>query len=398
MRVSLGPMATFEAGPIGGWQLVSMATLPVVLAPLGSDALVEPRPEAISATSPGATDAVLAATRSDRSADVVVRGRTFGDELVLETWLEVRSLRPGALVDGAPSSFRARFSVPPGVGRIRWWESGWGVEWEPAEASLDESVRLVSLAGRSSARRHPFALIDLGGPVLGVAVAWSGNWEIAIERTGFDTVDLRVGLADPGFRHELMEDEIFRTPPVVLAIAPDGDPESIAAALTRVGRAHWFPRRPVAAVMPIEWNHWWPYEDAAIDEATFLANAREARRRGFDVAVLDAGWFGESGTATHWYDVRGDWSRINTTRFPSGIVALAEAVHALGLGFGLWFEIEAVGRAARLRKERPELLAVGQPAPDAPIPHGGGVSPDPDGRPVDLGYVCLGSPAARQWA
>ena len=225
MRVSLGPMATWEAGPIGGWQLVTLGTLPVVLAPLGSEALVDPRPMATSATSPGATDAVLAATKSDRSADVVVRGRTFGDELVLETWLEVRSLRPDAVVDGAPSSFRARFAVPPGAGRIRWWESGWGVEWEPAEASLDESVRLVSLAGRSSARRHPFALIDLGGPVLGVAVAWSGNWEIAIERTGFDEVELRVGLADPGFRHELMEDEIFRTPPVVLAIAPDGDPE-----------------------------------------------------------------------------------------------------------------------------------------------------------------------------
>ena len=85
-----------------------------------------------------------------------------------------------------------------------------GVEWEPAEASLDESLRLVSLAGRSSARRHPFALIDLGGPVLGIAVAWSGNWEIAIERTGLDEIELRVGLADPGFRHELMEDEIFR--------------------------------------------------------------------------------------------------------------------------------------------------------------------------------------------
>ena len=398
MRVSLGPMATWEAGPIGGWQLVTMGTLPVVLAPLGSETLVDPRPLATSAISPEATDAVLAATKSDRSADVVVRGRTFGDELVLETWLEVRSLRPDAVVDRAPSSFRARFAVPPGAGSIRWWESGWGVEWEPAEASLDDSVRLVSLAGRSSARRHPFALIDLGGPVLGVAVAWSGNWEIAIERTGFDEVELRVGLADPGFRHELMEDEIFRTPPVVLAIAPDGDPDSIAAALTRVGRAHWFPRRRVAAVMPVEWNPWWPYEDVAIDEATFLANAREARRRGFDVAVLDAGWFGESGTATHWYDVRGDWRRVNKARFPSGIVPLAEAVHALGIGFGLWFEIEAVGRAAHLRRERPELLAVGQPAPDAPIPHGGGVSPDPEGRPVDLGYVCLGSPAARQWA
>lgn len=400
-RETLGQIATWEASGTGGWQLVGMNGLPVTAAAptsLPPDDLVDPRALATVKATDGTSDVALAATTTDGTADVVACGRAFGNELVMESWLEVRSRRPGAVVEGAPPSFRGRFTVPLGTGSIRWWESGWGAEWEPAGASLDETVRLVSLAGRSSARRHPFALIDLGGPVLGIAVAWSGNWEIVVERMGPAEIELRAGLGDPSFRHELVDGEVFATPPVVLAIAVDGDPDSIAGSLTRVGRSHWFSRRAVAAAMPVEWNHWWPYEDSTIDESTFLANAREARRLGFDVAVLDAGWFGEPDLATHWYDVRGDWNLVNSARFPSGIVGLGDAVRGQGLKFGLWCEIEAVGRMARLRSEHPELLAVGQPAPDAPVPHGGGVGPDPTGRPVDLGYVCLGSPAARAWA
>lgn len=395
---SLGRIATWEATAGNGWQLAAMEGLAVVTAPPGPADFVDPRPLDVVSSRSGVSDVALAATTADGMANVVMRGRAFGDEHVLETWLEVSRRGPGAVVDGAPASFRGRFAVPTGTGSISWWESGWGAEWEPTEAGLGESVRLVSMAGRSSARRHPVAIVDLGGPILGIAVAWSGNWEIAVERIGPSEIDVRAGLGDPGFRHELAEGEVFETPPVVLAIALDGDPDSIARSLARVGRSHWFPRRAVATAMPVEWNHWWPYEDTLIDESTFLGNAREARRLGFDVAVLDAGWFGEADAASHWYDVRGDWDLINTARFPSGIVGLADSVHGMGLGFGLWLEIEAVGRRARLRSERPELLAMGQPAPDAPVPHGGGVMPDPSGRPVDLGYVCLGSPAARAWA
>jgi alpha-galactosidase len=399
-RETLGQIATWEARTPGGWQLVGMNGLPVTPAVPASlpPNLMDPRALATVHATDGTSDVALAATTTDSTADVVVCGRAFGNELVMESWLEVRSRRPGAVVEGPPPSFRGRFAVPLGTGNIQWWEGGWGAEWEPATATLDETVRIVSLAGRSSARRHPFALIDLGGPVLGIAVAWSGNWEIVIERIGPAEIELRAGLGDPSFRHELVDDEVFATPPVVLAIAHDGDPDAISGSLTRVGRSHWFARRAVAAAMPVEWNHWWPYEDKLIDESTFLANAREARRLGFDVAVLDAGWFGEPDLQSHWYDVRGDWNLVNRARFPSGIVGLGDAVRAEGLQFGLWCEIEAVGRMARLRSERPELLAVGQPAPDAPVPHGGGVGPNPTGRPVDLGYVCLGSPAARAWA
>ena len=284
----------------------------------------------------------------------------------------------GARVEGAPHSLDLRLPVARGTGRLRWWRSAWGEEWQPQSTGLDDTTELRSLAGRSSARVHPFALLDGDDGLRAVAVAWSGNWQLAVRRVDDRTVALTAGLGDPGFAHDVAPGTTFASPVVTVATAADGDAETAArGALARVGRRHWFERRSVAAALPREWNHWWPYEDAGIDHATFLANARAARRLGLDVAVLDAGWFGPADPATHWYDVRGDWDQVNHARFPGSVEAVADDVHALGLGFGLWLEVEAVGARARLRETRPDLLAIGQPAPDAPVRAGGSAVPTP---------------------
>src|SRR5262249_18577766 len=81
---------------------------------------------------------------------------------------------------------------------------------------------------------------------------------------------------------------------------------------------------------------------------------------------------------SQWTDHRGDWDLVNQQRFPSGLRALSDHVHQLGMRFGLWCEIEALGPKARLAKQRPDLPALR------------------DGKP--LGYVCLGNPAAAEWA
>jgi alpha-galactosidase len=76
--------------------------------------------------------------------------------------------------------------------------------------------------------------------------------------------------------------------------------------------------------------------------------------------------------------LRGDWHLVNHARFPNGIRAVSDDVHARGLKFGLWCEIEALGRLAQLAEERPELVALRD-----------------DER---CGYVCMGNPAAQDWA
>lgn len=127
-----------------------------------------------------------------------------------------------------------------------------------------------------------------------------------------------------------------------------------------------------------EWNSWWPYEDRDIDEDVLLANTALAKRAGIEVVVLDAGWFGPSLEDSHWHHLRGDWEERNVERFPSGLKKIGQAVRDLGIGFGIWLEVEALGKNAELAKTRPDFIA------------------QRDGQ--NLGYVCLANPDAFAWA
>lgn len=277
--------------------------------------------------------------------------------------------------------------------RLRWWESAWSGEWAPRSAPLADGLRLETTAGRSSARLHPFLVVDDGPRALLLGVAWSGNWriEVAPSAAGWR---LRAGLPDE-VRRTLGADEEWVTPGVLVVTAEDrgveGGVERAAADFVDAARALLGPQaEPTPA-----WNHWWPYEDAGISADVLVANAAVAARHGLGTAVLDAGWFGSPGSGLRWTELRGDWDLEDTSRFPGGLAAAAERTRAAGCAFGLWLEPEAVGAASRLRAERPELLAVGPQTPEPPRPGDGPHAGAPAGTDVDLGLLCLGDERAR---
>lgn len=260
------------------------------------------------------------------------------------------------------------------------WTSGWGREFEPVRSTLTGREVVGSTAGRSSHGHHPYAvLVRPGGGVLALSVMWSGNWVLRFD--GGDAVDgpgtvVSGGLHDEGFATTLTPGRAFESPHVVVCEGRDAD--DAAAQFATVGRRHWYPRNDTAARLPTEWNHWWSYEDRDVGEETFRRNVDIAQRIGLDICTLDAGWFGPADRTSHWFDYRGDWDLVNVDRFPSGIRALVDHTHAAGLLFGIWCEIEALGKLASLAQRRPDLPATR------------------DGEP--LGYVCFGNPAARDWA
>ncbi len=270
-------------------------------------------------------------------------------------------------------------TLKPAACELMYYTAAWGDEFGGVRQPLREAFRLETRAGRSSNRHHPwFTLFRAeGSGMLSMSVAWSGNWCFR-----FDPRDagwqVSGGLNDWEFAAVLQPGQTMAAPPVALVLAEGADLNDISIPYARVGRRRWYPRNALARQLPVEWNHWWSYEDKAIDEATFRANVAVAAEMGIEVCTLDAGWFGPSDPATHWYDYRGDWHLVNTTRFPGGIRALADYAHAKGLKFGLWCEIEGLGRLARLAEEHPEFVAMR------------------DGE--RLGYVCLGNPAAQAWA
>ncbi|HSH77005.1 MAG TPA: alpha-galactosidase [Herpetosiphonaceae bacterium] len=298
---------------------------------------------------------------------------------LFETWQTVRNtsaapvevIRLDSLVvDLAPAEYE-----------MLSFTSGWGAEFESVRTPVrsDEVLRLETRRGRSSHDLHPwFALFRPDGSILSASIAWSGNWVFRFEGREDGVIRLSGGVNDWEFAHTLAPGAAIDSVPVVIALGSGGDLNTVSLQYARVGRRHWYPHNELATRLPVEWNHWWSYEDHQIDEQVFRANVDVAARLGVEVCTLDAGWFGPSETRTHWYDYRGDYFDVNTQRFPGGLRALSSYVHQRGMAFGLWCEIEALGRHARLAEQHPNFAATRA------------------GRP--LGLLCFGNAAVREWA
>lgn len=271
-------------------------------------------------------------------------------------------------------------NIPAGAYDVQYFSSDWGQEFEPVRTPLSADsgpLTLETRFGRSSKGQHPwFCLSRTDGGLLSGSVVWSGNWMFRFEPLPDGGYRLSGGLSDWNFYKDLQPFESMVSPRVALALGDSLD--DIAQQYAGVGRRYWYPRNALSEALPVEWNHWWSYEDKDINEDVFRRNVDAAARLGIELCTLDAGWFGQNDAGSAWYEQRGDWDRVNTERFPSGIRALADYTHARGMKFGLWCEIEALGIKARLAEQRPELAALR------------------DGLP--LGYVCFGNPAAQEWA
>ena len=301
--------------------------------------------------------------------------RVYEDSALVEMWLIVRNTGDHARRVTRLDSFA--LDIPQGMYDLLRYNSDWGREFDPVRAPLEGAMTLETRLGRSSKGQHPFfALFDATGAVLSGAVAWSGNWVFRFEPLEAGGWQISGGMHDWEFARDLLPGESITSPPVILTLG--GDLNAVSQAYARAGRRFWYPRNALSTLLPVEWNHWWSYEDVDIDEARFLANVDAAAAMGVEVCTLDAGWFGPSDAGTEWYAYRGDWHLVNRERFPNGIRPLSDAVHARGMKFGLWCEIEGLGEKAALAAERPALVA------------------ERDGQ--RLGYVCFGCPEAQEWA
>ena len=271
--------------------------------------------------------------------------------------------------------------LPPGKYEVDYFSTKrGGTEFTPQRMVLDSDFVLEVTEGRSSRGLHPwFALRNDNGELLIGSVAWSGNWIIRFEKRPDGSVRLSGGLSDRCFSKTLNPGQSMCGAEVLLIRGKTCEFSELVSALGDWGRKWRYPRNSVSESLLVEWNHWFPYTDKTINESIFLENANKAKEMGIEICCLDAGWFGLPPKGDNfWVSQRGNWDIENTERFPHGIAWLGEKIHALGMKFGIWCEIEAVGEQARIAHEHPEWVA------------------SREGHP--LGYLCMGNPKVEEWA
>ena len=182
----------------------------------------------------------------------------------------------------------------------------------------------------------------------GFNLFYSGNHYSAVEKGNHDTLRVMSGINPHCFLWKLKTGEHFDTPQAVMSYSDKGINDFSANMHGFVNR-HIVPKAFRYTERPIVINNW----EATIfnfNRRKLLALAKEAKRLGIEMFVLDDGWFGARNSDKAGL---GDWT-VNEKKLPGGIVSLSKAIHGLGLKFGLWFEPECVNPDSELYRSHPD--------------------------------------------
>ncbi|UCG57141.1 MAG: alpha-galactosidase [Phycisphaerales bacterium] len=223
----------------------------------------------------------------------------------------------------------AEWMLPGERPTVKYWEA---LTYQPHVEKIT-AVRPAHLHSRvySSDRRGPrpgkvpYWQIRDSQQIMCFAIAWCGGWRATIQKTGWDIL-LRVSLPPSETQLVLHAGEQIAGP--VIEFMPYRGTEEIQA------RAAWIKARErlahrlyggPRAAYPFIYNHW--YSAGRNLTKQFLAHQVEALRPyGFDVFVLDDGWFEQVG----------DWTPAKDKFGPGELEGVFALIHDNNLKTGIW--------------------------------------------------------------
>ena len=214
--------------------------------------------------------------------------------------------------------------------------------------------QIGSWRGESSHQEHPFlALVTPGtnqdiGEVYAMHFVYSGNFMAQAEVTEFDTVRMVMGIHPEGFSWKLNPQETFQAPEVVMVYS-DAGIGKMTKTFHDLYRKHLIRSKYLHESRPILINNW----EATyfnFDTEKLLDIAREAKKSGIEMLVMDDGWFGKRNNDD---SSLGDWI-VNEEKLQGGLKALVDRVKALDMKFGIWFEPEMVSPDSELFRKHPD--------------------------------------------
>ena len=215
-------------------------------------------------------------------------------------------------------------------------------------------VKIDSKRGISSSDHNPFIALtrpnttESNGVCYGFSLIYSGNFEATAEVNPHGSLRFLMGINSFDFYWNLEANQSFVTPEVVLSYSESGL-SKLSQNFHELIKHHIVPPHWQEKDRPILINNW---EATYFDfkERKLLNLARNAKKLGIELFVLDDGWFGERNDDT---SSLGDWI-VNKKKLPSGIVGLAKKINRIGLDFGIWVEPEMVNPYSNLYRLHPD--------------------------------------------
>lgn len=225
------------------------------------------------------------------------------------------------------------------------------VERHPLVPGIQE---ISSKRGASGHVRNPFVAFasknadEEHGEVYGFNLVYSGNFSAAAECDLNHTTRFIMGIDPTDFGWLLEPGADFYTPEAVMVYTENGVGE-MSRIFHRFYNNNLIRGRYKTEKRPLLINSW----EAAFfdfDDDKLVDFAKEAKKLGIEMLVMDDGWFGKR---INDRSSLGDWS-VNEDRLHGGLSSLIERINAEGMKFGIWYEPEMISPDSELYRAHPD--------------------------------------------
>lgn len=231
----------------------------------------------------------------------------------------------------------------------------WSRERRVITRHLAHGIQSVaSKRGSSSHNHNPFVALvdDKGGEDFGDAfgfnLVYSGNFSADIETDYLDCTRLVMGINPIDFTWVVEPGDEFQSPEVVMVYSDSGMGKMSRTFHdlynNNLIRGEWKNKK-----RPLLINSW-EGSGFDFDQETLVRYAKEAKKLGIELLVMDDGWFGHRDSDN---SSLGDWF-VNESKLKGGLTKLIERVNAEDVQFGIWYEPEMISEDSELYKAHPD--------------------------------------------
>ena len=289
---------------------------------------------------------------------VKVSFKTYEKEDMIEQWTEYSHAekKPVVLYDFASSclSFQAtRYYMTQFSGE-------WADEMHMKETLLVRGTTTIDskLGVRSNQYGHNCFYLSLerpaaedNGKIIGGTLAWPGSFSLQFNIDRLEKLRIISGINTFAGHYILEKGEVLATPALLYTYSDSGK-GTVSNRFHRWARQYgvYNGAKPRMTLM----NNW---------EATYFNFNNEiltgiiddAAQMGFDLFLLDDGWFGNKYPRDNDRAGLGDWD-INRKKLPDGLGYLVNECQQRNIKFGIWLEPEMVNPKSELYEKHPDWV------------------------------------------
>ncbi|WP_228450730.1 alpha-galactosidase [Chryseolinea soli] len=292
--------------------------------------------------------------------------KAYAAEDIVEQWTEITH---GEKKDITLNDFASsQLSVKASSYWLTSFYGGWASEMNMNEEKLSEGRKVLEskLGVRSNQFSHPCFLLGIEGAatetegnVIGGTLAWPGSWRLSFEVDPTKNLRILSGINPFASPYTLKPKEVFKTPGMLFTFSDAGKGE-ISRRFHAWARTYgmYKSERPHMTLL----NNWEAtYFD--FNETVLKQIIADGADMGFDLFLLDDGWFANKYPRNNDDAGLGDWD-VNIKKLPHGIGELVTAAEAKKIKFGIWIEPEMVNPKSELYEKHPDWVIT---APHRPL-------------------------------